>query len=66
MRSRSPSGEGLPVPGRGAAPHSSHEISRMREQRLEEMANEPAIQRELREIESEFAETECDGRGTRS
>jgi hypothetical protein len=61
MRSRSPSGEGLPVPERGAAPHSSHEISRMREQGLEEMAKDPAIRRELREIEAEFAATEFDG-----
>ncbi len=28
---------------------------------LEEMANDPAIQRELREIEAEFAMTEFDG-----
>jgi hypothetical protein len=66
MRSRSPSGDGLPVPERGAAPHSSHEITRMREQGLEEMANDPAIQRELREIESEFAGTQFDGLETRS
>ena len=32
-----------------------------RDQALEEMANDPAIQRELREIEAEFATTESDG-----
>jgi hypothetical protein len=31
------------------------------ERELEEMANDPAIQRELREIEAEFAVTEFDG-----
>ncbi len=32
-----------------------------RDRALEEMANDPAIQRELREIEAEFAMTESDG-----
>ncbi len=32
-----------------------------REKELEEMANDPAIQRELREIEVEFAITASDG-----
>jgi hypothetical protein len=32
-----------------------------RERELEAMANDPAIQRELREIEAEFAMTESDG-----
>jgi hypothetical protein len=32
-----------------------------RERELEEMANDPTIQRELREIEAEFAATEFDG-----
>jgi hypothetical protein len=32
-----------------------------REQELEQMANDPAIRRELREIEAEFALTESDG-----
>jgi len=32
-----------------------------RDRELEEMANDPAIQRELREIEAEFALTESDG-----
>jgi hypothetical protein len=32
-----------------------------RERELEEMANDPAIQREIREIEAEFAMTESDG-----
>jgi hypothetical protein len=32
-----------------------------RERELEEMANDPAIQRELREIEAEFAMTQSDG-----
>lgn len=32
-----------------------------RERELEEMANDPAIQRELREIEADFAGTESDG-----
>ena len=31
------------------------------ERALEEMANDPAIQRELREIEAEFAVTKSDG-----
>jgi hypothetical protein len=33
----------------------------MRDRALEEMANDPAIQLELREIEAEFAMTEFDG-----
>ena len=32
-----------------------------RDRALEEMANDPAIQRELREIEADFATTESDG-----
>jgi hypothetical protein len=32
-----------------------------RERELEEMANDPAIQRELQDIEAEFAATEFDG-----
>jgi hypothetical protein len=32
-----------------------------RDRELEEMANDPAIQRELREIEAEFTLTESDG-----
>jgi hypothetical protein len=34
------------------------------ERELEEMANDPDIQRELREIETEFAITESDGLDT--
>jgi hypothetical protein len=33
----------------------------VRDQELEAMANDPAIQRELREIEAQFAVTEFDG-----
>jgi hypothetical protein len=32
-----------------------------RDRALEEMANDPAIQRELREIDADFAMTESDG-----
>jgi hypothetical protein len=38
-----------------------HQPSDSRERELEEMARDPAIQRELREIEAEFAMTESDG-----
>ena len=37
-----------------------------RERELEEMVNDPAIQRDLREIEAEFAMTEFDGLEDRS
>jgi hypothetical protein len=39
----------------------SHHVSHMRDRALEEMANDPAIQLGLREIEAEFAVTEFDG-----
>jgi hypothetical protein len=39
----------------------SHQAADIPERALEEMANDPAIQGELREIEAEFAVTEMDG-----
>ena len=39
----------------------SHQATDLLERSLDEMANDPAIQQELREIEAEFAVTEADG-----
>jgi hypothetical protein len=39
----------------------SHQATDLLERSLDEMANDPAIQQELREIEAEFAVTESDG-----
>ena len=41
----------------------THAAPTVQERDLAAMANDPAIQRELREIEKEFAVTEADGLG---